>query len=159
MSGPGDDGVRRAERAMIEGIDWIGAVVAHEAIECGWVKGGAYRVATSAPQLVRARAGLEGKRARGYTTDDAWFVTRDEIEAEVRIAGVLGGTYTPHCARTDPARLARGLAEACERLGVVDLRAVGRTHDRAGPRHVPRRVGSRGRDRARDGGVHDAPAR
>lgn len=109
----------RAERAMIEGIDWIGDVVKGETIECGWIKSGAYRVATSAPQLARARAGLEGKRARGYTSDDAWFVTAAEIEAEVRIAGVLGGTYTPHCARADPARLARGLAEACERRGVT----------------------------------------
>ena len=115
----GADGVRRAERAMIEGIDWIGAAVTREAIQCGWVKGGAYRVATSAPQLARARAGLEAKRARGYTPDDAWLVTAKEIVAEVRIAGVVGGTFTPHCARADPARLARGLAAACERLGIT----------------------------------------
>jgi glycine/D-amino acid oxidase-like deaminating enzyme len=31
---------------------------------------------------------------------------------------VLGGTYTPHCAALDPARLVRGLAEAVERRGV-----------------------------------------
>ncbi|MCY7302156.1 MAG: FAD-binding oxidoreductase [Thermoleophilia bacterium] len=115
----GRDGIVRAERAMIDGIDWIGSVVAGEAIECGWIKGGAYRVATSAPQLARAKAGLEGKLARGYTDDDAWFVTAAEIEKEVRVEGALGGTYTPHCARADPARLARGLAEACERRGVV----------------------------------------
>ena len=30
---------------------------------------------------------------------------------------VLGGTYTPHCAAVDPARLVRGLAEAVERRG------------------------------------------
>jgi len=115
----GREGIIRAERAMIDGIDWIGEVVTGETIECGWIKGGAYRVATNAPQLARAKAGLEGKRARGYTADDAWFVTAAEIEAEVRVAGALGGTYTPHCARADPARLARGLAEACERRGVV----------------------------------------
>jgi len=115
----GDDGIVRAERAMIDGLDVIGEVVASEAIDCGWIKSGAYRVATSAPQLARAKAGLEGKRARGYTADDAWLVTTAEIEAEVRVAGVLGGTFTPHCARADPARLARGLAEACERRGAV----------------------------------------
>lgn len=115
----GQAGIVRAERAMIDGIDWIGDVVALEAIDCGWVKSGAYRVATSAPQLARAKAGLDAKRAGGYAADDAWFVTAAEIEAEVRITGVLGGTYTPHCARADPARLARGLAEACERRGVV----------------------------------------
>ena len=32
---------------------------------------------------------------------------------------VLGGTYTPHCATIDPARLVRGLAEAVERRGVT----------------------------------------
>lgn len=115
----GQAGVVRAERAMIDGIDWIGDVVSRESIDCGWVKGGAYRVATSEPQLARARAGLDARRARGYGDDDAWLMTPGEIRAEVRIAGVLGGTYTPHCARVDPARLVRGLADACERLGVV----------------------------------------
>ena len=115
----GPPGVVRAERAAIDGIDWIGDVVGSESIDCGWVKGGSYRVATSAPQLERAKAGLDARRTRGYGGDDAWFVTPEEIEAEVRIAGVLGGTYTPHCARVDPARLVRGLAAACERRGVV----------------------------------------
>lgn len=115
----GKNGIVRAERAMIEGIDWIRDVVTHEAIDCGWIKSGAYRVATSAPQLERARTGLEGKRARGYTAEDMLFVSAAEIAEEVRIAGVLGGTYTPHCARTDPALLTRGLADACERRGVV----------------------------------------
>ena len=109
----------RAERTMIDGIDWIGDVVAGEGIDCGWVKGGAYRVATSAPQLARAKAGLEAKRARGYGPDDVRFVEPSEIEADVRVAGVLGGTFTPHCARVDPARLVRGLAAACERHGVT----------------------------------------
>jgi len=115
----GAEGVVRAERAMIDGVDWIGGVVAGEGIDCGWVKSGSYRVATSAPQLERAKAGLEGKRRRGYGEDDVRFVGRAEIETEVRIPGVLGGTYTPHCARVDPARLARGLATTCERRGVV----------------------------------------
>ena len=115
----GPEGVVRAERAMIDGVDWIGAVVAAEAIDCGWVKGGSYRVATSGPQLERAKAGLTARRSRGFGANDVWFVTPAEIEAEVRIAGVLGGTYTPHCARIDPARLARGLAAVCEERGVV----------------------------------------
>jgi glycine/D-amino acid oxidase-like deaminating enzyme len=47
------------------------------------------------------------------------YVAAPEIEAEVRVVGALGGTYTPHCARIDPARLARGLAEVLERRGVT----------------------------------------
>jgi glycine/D-amino acid oxidase-like deaminating enzyme len=112
-------GLVRAERAAIDGIDWIGDVVGRESIDCGWVKGGSYRVATSAPQLERAKAGLDARQVRGYGPDDAWLVTRAEIEDEVRIAGVIGGTYTPHCARVDPGQLVRGLATACERRGFV----------------------------------------
>lgn len=115
----GAEGVVRAERAAIDGVDWIGDVVGLESIECGWVKGGSYRVATSVPQLARVQAGLDAKRARGYGAVDASFVTPEEIRSEVRMAGVLGGSYTPHCARIDPGRLVRGLAVACERRGVV----------------------------------------
>jgi len=104
---------------MVDGIDWIGDAVAREGISCGWVKGGAYRIATSPPQLARLRAGIEGRRARGLDEADVRFVTPGEIEQEVRVEGVLGAIYTPHCARIDPARLARGLAEACERRGVT----------------------------------------
>jgi glycine/D-amino acid oxidase-like deaminating enzyme len=115
----GTDGVRRAERAMVDAIDWIGAVVAAEGIECGWVKGGSLRIATSRAQLERVRSGLAGRRRRGLGEEDVRLVGSDEIRARIRIAGVLGGTFTPHCARVDPARLARGLADACERRGVA----------------------------------------
>lgn len=115
----GPDGVRRAERAMVDAIDEIGRVVEAEGIDCGWIKGGSLRIATSPAQLDRLRAGIAGRRARGLGEDDIRLVEPEEVRARVRIEGVVGGAYTPHCARVDPARLARGLADACERRGVV----------------------------------------
>ncbi len=115
----GLDAVIRAERAMVDGIDAIGRVVAGEAIGCGWVKGGSLRVATSRPQLARVKEVLEAKRRRGLGPEDARFVTADEIRARVSVEGVIGGAFTPHCARVNPAALARGLADACERRGVT----------------------------------------
>jgi glycine/D-amino acid oxidase-like deaminating enzyme len=115
----GHDGVVRAERAMIDAVDAIGRVVAEERIDCGWRKSGALRVATSAPQLERIRAGLEARRARGIGADDMWLLSAEEVAARVRITGALGGTYTPHCARVHPGRLVRGLARACEARGVT----------------------------------------
>lgn len=115
----GVDGVRRAERAVIDGIDWIGRVAAEEGIDCGYVKGGSLRVATSRPQLARVRADLEARRERGLGDADARFVTAAEAAERVRLAGVFGGSFTPNCARVDPARLVRGLAVACERHGVT----------------------------------------
>ena len=114
----GWDGIRRAERAMVDGIDWIGEVVAGEAIECGWTKGGSLRIATSAAQLERVRAGVASRRRRGLGDDDVELLTAEEVASRVRISDVAGGAYTPHCARVHPGRLVRGLAVACERRGV-----------------------------------------
>jgi glycine/D-amino acid oxidase-like deaminating enzyme len=114
----GRDGVIRAERAMIDAVDEVGRVVAEEEIDCGWVKSGSLRVATSRPQLERLHAGLAGRRARGILEEDMWMLDADQVAERVRIAGVLGGAYTPHCARVHPGRLVRGLARACVGRGV-----------------------------------------
>src|ERR1700722_4111143 len=111
----GWEGVRRAERAMIDGIDHIGDVVAHEGIDCGWTKGGSLRIATSQAQLQRVRDGLRSRRERGLGESDVQLLGPADVASRVRIAGVLGGAYTPHCARVHPGRLVRGLAESCER--------------------------------------------
>jgi glycine/D-amino acid oxidase-like deaminating enzyme len=41
------------------------------------------------------------------------------MRARIRVAGCLGAGFTPHGACIDPARLARGLADAVERAGVT----------------------------------------
>jgi glycine/D-amino acid oxidase-like deaminating enzyme len=114
----GREGVQRAERAMIEGIDEIGEVVAREGIDCGWTKAGSLRIATSQAQLERVHAGFESRHERGLCDSDVQLLGADDVAARVRVSGVVGGAYTPHCARVHPGRLVRGLAEACERLGV-----------------------------------------
>ena len=115
----GMEAVRRAERAFMDGIDWVGAVVAEEGIDCGWHKGGALRIATSPTQAARVQAGIAGRRARGFTDADVWEISLDELQERVRFHGAVSATYTPHCARIDPARLVRGLARVCEDLGVT----------------------------------------
>ena len=46
------------------------------------------------------------------------WLSAQEAQGRVRVEGAIGALWTPHCARVHPARLARGLAEACERRGV-----------------------------------------
>ena len=55
-----------------------------------------------------------------------------EVEARVRVAEARGGMWSPHCARVDPARLVRGLADVVESEGRDDLRAHAGDVDRAG---------------------------
>ncbi len=106
-------------RAMQAAVDEVGAVARREGIECSWTKGGTVTVARSAVQLERARDEVAEARRRGFTDDDLSLLDADDARARLDATGVLGATYTPHCAVVHPARLVRGLARAVERLGVT----------------------------------------
>jgi glycine/D-amino acid oxidase-like deaminating enzyme len=115
----GHDAVRRGERAMADAVGEIGQVVAAESIECGWLHSGSLMVATSAPQAARLNEGVTRRRSYGMDEEDLRLLEPAELAARVRVSGARGASFTPHCARLDPARLARGLAVACERNGVT----------------------------------------
>ena len=115
----GWDSVLRGERETQHGVDEIGRVVSMEGIDCGYKKAGALTLATTDPQVQRVRARVEAKQGFGLGPEDVRLLSADECADLVPgAAGVLAGSFTPHVARVDPARLARGLALACERLGV-----------------------------------------
>jgi glycine/D-amino acid oxidase-like deaminating enzyme len=113
------DELRRAVKATFDAIDEIGAVAAREAIECGFLKAGALTLATSGPQWTRLRRRESEGAATGGEGSGGHLLSVAETAELVEAAGVRGGHYTPQAARIDPARLVRGLAAACERLGVT----------------------------------------
>jgi glycine/D-amino acid oxidase-like deaminating enzyme len=104
----GEAAVAALERAARETVDEVGAACAREGIDCDFVKGGSLTVAQTAPQLARLR-----EAARGA------LLELDDAAARVRVAGLLGARFTPHCARVQPAKLVRGLAAAIERHGAT----------------------------------------
>jgi glycine/D-amino acid oxidase-like deaminating enzyme len=114
----GRDGVLALHRELRATVDEVGRVAAAEGIDAGYAKGGTFTFARSKPQLERALADIAAARAWGFEEDDLRFMEPSDVEEHVRAARVLGATYTPHCAAIHPARLARGLAEAVEGLGV-----------------------------------------
>jgi glycine/D-amino acid oxidase-like deaminating enzyme len=116
---PDDERIRRALAATHEAIDEIAAVVAREQIDCGFLKAGALTLATSEPQWQRLRARDDEGTAAGHGTPDDRLLSAAETAALVDARGLRGGRHTPHAARINPARLARGLAASCERHGVT----------------------------------------
>jgi glycine/D-amino acid oxidase-like deaminating enzyme len=102
------DAMRAAMRAA---VDEVGTAVAEEGIGCDWVKAGTVVLARTPAQLRRARAEASDGPDRVDLLGPA------EASALVGATGVLGATYTPDCARVQPARLVRGLARAVERRG------------------------------------------
>lgn len=115
----GSDAVLRAERATYAAVDEIGDVIDREHIDCGFEKRGVLAVATSEPQAARLRGELRAARARGIGLEDRRELSKAELEEMVHLPACQFAVHSPHAARVNPARLARGLAEACERSGVV----------------------------------------
>ncbi|WP_026440531.1 NAD(P)/FAD-dependent oxidoreductase [Acidocella facilis] len=111
---------RRESWALLHAIpDEVGHVTAREEIGCDFRKGGTLYCAARYPeQEARLRGWLHELYAEGYQESDAWWLPPEELSQQLRLHGALGALYTPHCATIQPAKLARGLAVAVERLGV-----------------------------------------
>jgi len=104
--------------AMQQTVDEVGRVAAAEGIDCHWAKGGTVQLARSAAQLDRAREEIAEARGYGFGEEDLRLLSAADARAITGAAGVLGGTYTPHCAAIHPSRLARGLAGVVRGRGV-----------------------------------------
>ena len=115
----GQDAVVRAQRETQTTVDEIGRVIEQEGIDCGYLKAGWLMVATSPPQQRRLADSERSTRALGAGEQDWRTLTPEQADDYARVDGRIAAAYSPHGARIDPARLVRGLAEACERLGVV----------------------------------------
>jgi glycine/D-amino acid oxidase-like deaminating enzyme len=105
-----------AKMAMQGSVDEVGRVTALEGIDCDFVKGGTVVLARSEPQLDRARAEAAESEEFGLGLS---LLSADDTRARLNATRVVGGTYTPDCARIQPAKLARGLAAAVRRAGVT----------------------------------------
>jgi glycine/D-amino acid oxidase-like deaminating enzyme len=115
----GKESAAAMQRAMHATVDEVGKVTAQEGIDCHWAKGGTVMLARSSPQLERAQAEVEEAREFGFGEADLRMLTAAQARSVVDATGVVGASYTPHCAAIHPARLARGLAEVVQRAGVA----------------------------------------
>ncbi len=104
------------QRELNLAVDEVIDVAAAEGIDAGIAKGGTLEVARNPAQASRLAARLEDELSWGI--DGIEPLTKDQAAQRIQLSGVVSGYHTPHCARIQPARLARGLADAVERLGV-----------------------------------------
>ncbi|HLI23437.1 MAG TPA: FAD-dependent oxidoreductase, partial [Acidimicrobiales bacterium] len=115
-SGPA--GVVALQRALRAAVDEVAEVCAGEGIDCDLVKDGTVKAAVNQAQLGAVRAELVEGRRWGTGADDAWEIGPDEVGRRVGVEAV-GGVFSPHCARIQPAKLVRGLARSAEGRGVT----------------------------------------
>lgn len=120
----GREAVLHLDAELRGSIDALGAVCAHEGIDAGFVKGGTLTVATAPAQEARIRRAVEPARTSSSAGtvdggDGARWLEASEVAARIVVAGNRGAMFTPHCARIQPARLARGLGARLRRSGVA----------------------------------------
>jgi len=107
----------RLHRAMQDTSHEIGRVIDDEGIDAQFQRGGTVTLARSPAQLSRLRDDVDMAHARGFTDADQRMLDADEAREMLAADGVLGGSFTPHCATVHPARLVRGLARVVEASG------------------------------------------
>jgi glycine/D-amino acid oxidase-like deaminating enzyme len=114
--------------ALRDTVDEVGRVDAEEGLGGGFVNGGAQLVARTAAQEARARASAAHSATWG---DGTTWLDAAAARERLDVAGALGATFTPDCARVHPRRLVDGLATVVRRLGgrVVEGTRVLRTSD------------------------------
>ncbi|HEY3481937.1 MAG TPA: FAD-dependent oxidoreductase [Streptomyces sp.] len=113
----GHEAARALQQAMNDTVDEVVRVAAQEGIDADIQRGGVLEVAYSPAQLARLKAYHAAETAFGEK--DRLLLGAAESARRIRVAGTVGGTWTPHGARVHPVKLVQGVAKAAERLGVV----------------------------------------
>ncbi|WP_055535395.1 NAD(P)/FAD-dependent oxidoreductase [Streptomyces graminilatus] len=113
----GHEAAVRLQRAMNDTVGEVVRVVEGEGFDADIHRGGVLEVAYTPAQLARLRDFHDVEVL--YGEDDRELYGADATAERVRVAGVLGSSWTPHGARLHPVKLVRGLAEVVEGLGVV----------------------------------------
>lgn len=102
---------------MNETVTEVIDVAAKEGIDADIHRGGVLEVARTPAQLTRLKAFHDAELSFGETDRELYDAT--DTRARIDIADAVGSTWTPHGTRIHPLKLVKGLAAACERMGVV----------------------------------------
>lgn len=113
----GHAAVELFQQAMNLTVQEVIDIAAQEGIDADIHKGGELNVATSPAQRERLLAWA--KDEQNWASADTQLWEAEQTAQQVNIAGVLGGLWHPHCARIQPAKLARGLAGSVKKLGAA----------------------------------------
>lgn len=112
----GREAASNLQQAMNDTVDEIIRVGVDENLDLDLVKGGEVMVATNAAQQIRLEAYARSEQAWPMT--DVELLTAEQFSSRIAVAGATGAARHPHCARIQPAKLARALSWLAEGLGV-----------------------------------------
>lgn len=112
----GRDQAHAMKRAMIDSVGELGSTIAEHGWNAQYAQGGTFVAARTKLQFQQASAEVAADRADGF--DDLTLLDKEQAQGVMNATDTLGGTFTPHCAALNPARLVRELAAAVASRGV-----------------------------------------
>ncbi len=107
------------QSAMAGTVDEVIRVAETEGIDADIVRADNLVVATNVAQMGRLADDYRSMRDWEVPAEKVALLSAREATERVRVEGVQGGLVVRGMARVQPAKLARGLADAVERLGVT----------------------------------------
>ena len=113
----GHEAAAAMQRAMVDTVAEVGRVCEAESIDAHYVRGGTLKVVTAPFAATSLRDDLEVSLRFGWTERDRRWLDPEEARARIAVDGLVGATYSPHCAVVHPGRLVRGLAHVVEGMG------------------------------------------
>jgi glycine/D-amino acid oxidase-like deaminating enzyme len=102
---------------MVDTVDEVGRAAEAEGIDCDFARGGTVAFVRSPVQLASARAEVE--EAARFGVDQVSLLGTATVRDRFDVPSAIAATFTPECARIQPAKLVRGLARAVERRGAT----------------------------------------
>lgn len=99
-------------------LDEIQNFTVENSIDCDFHRGGTIQGATNSVQLERLKQEIDKMRQFGFGDEHIRNLEPDELKSRINLEGLVGATFTPHCAVIHPAKLVNGLARVVTELGV-----------------------------------------
>jgi glycine/D-amino acid oxidase-like deaminating enzyme len=115
----GRDAFDHQRHLLQEAVGELGASARRDGIDARFIHGGTLTFARSEIQRERLQHEVSSSREIGVAAADLTWLDEADLAGHARVAGALGASFSPHCARIDPVRLVRGLADVDEQLGAV----------------------------------------
>ena len=101
-----------------ESVKNLGESLTAEGIDANFRRGGTLTFARSEVQASRLQSAVHSAHESGSSAEDLIWLNIEQARERGYLHGSLGASFSPHCARVQPAKLVRGLSDVCEALGV-----------------------------------------
>ena len=114
----GEGTVAPLHHTLNRAVATLGEALRNDGIDGHYRQGGTLTFARSQIQAERLQHQVLQNSERGFGDELAWL-SSDEARQRADLPGLFGATFAPHCARINPARVVRGLADRLVARGVA----------------------------------------